>query len=116
MIFQVTDQQLGCVWSKNDHLVSVSLSGNIHYLDPRAPGSFAMTVEGHNKPITAVSRRAGDHKTLVTADSEGRVVAWQTEQGVGRQVRGRGPANQINGVQAEEDGTIMVAGIDDTLR
>ncbi len=30
----ILDQQLGCLWSKN-HLVSVSLSGNIHYLDPR---------------------------------------------------------------------------------
>ena len=30
----VQDQQLGCLWSKN-HLISVSLSGNIHYIDPR---------------------------------------------------------------------------------
>ncbi len=30
----ILDQQLGCLWSKN-HLISVSLSGNIHYLDPR---------------------------------------------------------------------------------
>ena len=30
---EVRDQQLGCLW-QNEHTLSVSLSGNINYLDP----------------------------------------------------------------------------------
>ncbi len=113
----IMDQQLGCLWSKN-HLISVSLSGNIHFLDERTPGSITMTVYGHNKPITALARGGDEErcKTLFTGDSEGRVIAWQTEQGVGNRLRGPGPANQVNGLAAEPDGSVVAVGIDDTLR
>lgn len=111
----VLDQQLGCIWSKN-HLVSVSLSGKLHYLDPRTPGGVTLTVEGHNKPITSVSRGRDDNKTLFTGDSDGRVVSWQTEQGVATQVKGKGPSNQINGLDAKSSTAASVVAIDDTLR
>ncbi len=83
----------------------------------RTPGSITMTVHGHNKPITAVSKRADDPRVLVTGDSEGRVVSWQTESGVGEQVRGAGPSNQVNGLAAGgDDDSVLAVGIDDTLR
>jgi len=116
----VEDQMLGCLWSKRDQLLAVSLSGNIHFLDPRTPGGIVMDVIGHNKPITALARRPTDDetdKTLVTGDSDGRVVIWQTERGSATQLNGRGPTNQINGIAALSDGRrLLVAGIDDTLR
>ena len=70
--FQIEDQQLGCLWS-GKHLVSVSLSGNINYLDPDSPAKPSKVIRGHNKPITKMTSR-GD--TLVTAGSDGRVIEW----------------------------------------
>ncbi len=112
---EVLDQQLGCLWSKS-HVLSVSLSGNIHYLDPRTANGITMTINGHNKPITAVSKPADDHRTFMTGDSEGRVCVWQTEQGVATQVEGKGPSNQINAMEACDAKNVIVAAIDDTLR
>lgn len=40
---EVCDQQLGCLWQK-DHLLSVSLSGYINYLDKNNP----------NKPLRVI--------------------------------------------------------------
>ena len=68
----VDDQQLGCLWS-GDHLVSVSLSGNINYLDPEAPAKPKKVIRGHNKPITKMTVK---EDTLVTAGSDGRVIQW----------------------------------------
>lgn len=45
----VQDQQLGCLWQKN-HLLSISLSGYINYLDKNNP----------NKPIRTIKVR-GQH-------------------------------------------------------
>lgn len=40
----VTDQQLGCLWQK-DHLLSISLSGYINYLDKNNPNRPIRTVK-----------------------------------------------------------------------
>lgn len=40
----VTDQQLGCLWQKN-HLLSISLSGYINYLDKNNPDRPIRTIK-----------------------------------------------------------------------
>lgn len=40
----VSDQQLGCLWQK-DHLLSISLSGFINYLDKNNPDRPIRTVK-----------------------------------------------------------------------
>ena len=80
---QVQDQQLGCLWS-GDHLLSVSLSGQINYLDPKDPSKPSRIIEGHNKPITAIAKV--NDKMIYTGDSDGRIVQWETENGVAKQV------------------------------
>lgn len=40
----VTDQQLGCLWQK-DHLLSISLSGYINYLDKNNPNRPIRTIK-----------------------------------------------------------------------
>ena len=85
---EVSDQQLSCLWRRagGDSAISVSLSGNINYLDPRA-GSIVKVVQGHNRPITAIQKV--DPNTLYTGDSEGRVIKWNVSNhgGEGRQVQ-----------------------------
>lgn len=44
----VLDQQLGCLWQK-DHLLSISLSGYINYLDKNNP----------SKPLRVIKVRPG---------------------------------------------------------
>lgn len=41
---EVTDQQLGCLWQKN-HLLSISLSGYINYLDKNSPDRPIRTIK-----------------------------------------------------------------------
>ena len=109
----VLDQQLGCVWAQN-HIISVSLSGKINYIDPRAGENPVKIIDGHNKPITAFTP-GEDDKTAYTGSSDGRVVQWNTEDGLGKEITGKGAANQINGLLWTKDG-LNVVGIDDTLR
>jgi len=107
----VDDQQLGCLWS-GDHLVSVSLSGNINYLDPEAPAKPKKVIRGHNKPITKMTVK-GD--TLVTAGSDGRVIQWDVKTGDSKSVVGEGHGFQVNGIEALTDAFATV-GIDDAVR
>ena len=82
----VLDQQLGCHWSKN-HVVSISLSGCLNFLDPLTSGSVTLVVQGHNKPITSLCRGREEH-TLITGDSEGRLCVWNSEKGMAAQAKG----------------------------
>lgn len=109
----VNDQQLGCAWAGN-HIISVSLSGKINYIDPRASTNPTLVIDGHNKPITSYTPGA-DEKVIYTGSSDGRVVQWNTEDGMSKEIAGKGAANQINGL-LWADNSLYIAGIDDTLR
>lgn len=69
----IEDQQLSCAWV-GDHLLSVSLTGFINFLDP-ATGTVSKVLMGHNKPITKMTLSEVDGKTfIITAGSDGRVI------------------------------------------
>ncbi len=110
----VEDQQLGCIWMpKSDVVLSVSLSGNINYVDAKK-GVLVKVIEGHNKPITTLT--VVDSKSAFTGSGDGRLIKWDTEKGEGRQIRGENaPDNQINAMTWNSD-HLVVAGIDDCLR
>ncbi len=63
----VDDQQLGCLCI-GQHQLSVSLSGSISYLDANNPSAPIRTINGHNKPITAMAF-ISESGRLFTADS-----------------------------------------------
>ncbi|GFR32813.1 actin-interacting protein 1 [Trichonephila clavata] len=50
----IMDQQVSCLW-QGQHLLSVSLSGFINYLDLNDPSKPLRIVKGHNKSITALA-------------------------------------------------------------
>ena len=111
----VLDQQLGCL-CVGSHMISVALSGNINYLDANT-GQISKVIQGHNKPITAVSK-GDDDKTIFTGDSEGRVVSWETQRGEATEMKGtNAPKSQINTMAwKDQDKTLQVASMDDSLR
>ncbi|KAK2583798.1 hypothetical protein KPH14_009698 [Odynerus spinipes] len=109
----VDDQQVSCLW-QGQHLLSVSLSGFINYLDVNNPAKPIRIIKGHNKPITVLTL-SPDRSTIYTGSHDGYVTSWNAETGENDRVRGNGHGNQINGMKAAKS-TLYTAGIDDTLR
>ncbi|RDD39396.1 WD repeat-containing protein 1 [Trichoplax sp. H2] len=65
---KLLDQQLGCLW-QGDHILSVSLSGYINYLD-FSNSALTKVIKGHQKAITAITLSA-DKKKIYTVDYTG---------------------------------------------
>ncbi|XP_014231667.1 actin-interacting protein 1 isoform X2 [Trichogramma pretiosum] len=109
----VDDQQVSCLWQGN-HVLSVSLSGFINYLDLNNPLKPLRIIKGHNKPITVLTTSL-DKSTIYTGSHDGYVTSWKSATGENDRVQGQGHGNQINGMKAGAD-LVYTAGIDDTLR
>lgn len=109
----VDDQQVSCLW-QGDHLITVSLSGFITYLDVNNPEKPLRIVKGHNKPITVLGL-SDDRSTIYTGSHDGAVTAWNSGSGTNDRVAGAGHGNQINGIRSAGD-VIYTCGIDDSLR
>lgn len=109
----VDDQQVSCLW-QGEHLLTVSLSGFISYLDVNDPTKPLRIIKGHNKPITTLGI-SDDHSTIYTGSHDGAVTNWNSGNGVNDRVAGNGHGNQLNGIRAFGD-YVYTIGIDDTLR
>ncbi|CAF1299485.1 unnamed protein product [Didymodactylos carnosus] len=48
------DQQVGCLWQGN-HIITISLSGYINYLDKNTLNAPIRVIKGHNRSITAMT-------------------------------------------------------------
>eukprot|EP01135_Chromosphaera_perkinsii_P000674 Nk52_evm2s148 gene=Nk52_evmTU2s148 len=111
----VDDQQVGCLWD-GPHMISVSLSGYINYLDPNNPSSPLKIVKGHNKSITALSVCPGGKK-FFTGSYEGRLGSWNTENGQCEVYSGAGgPTNQVTEMCMASESEFVTCGMDDTVR
>ncbi|KAM3962105.1 actin-interacting protein 1 flr [Aphomia sociella] len=110
----VENQQVSCLW-QGKHLLSVSLSGVINYLDVDNPDKPWQVLMGHNKPITSLALHPDRH-TVYTASHDGCVNSWNVETGEARHIQGQGHGNQVNGMRSTKDGALLTIGIDDTLR
>lgn len=109
----VDDQQVSCLW-QGDHLLTVSLSGFVSYLDVNNPTKPLRVVKGHNKPITVLGL-SDDRSTIYTGSHDGAVTSWNSGSGVNDRVAGNGHGNQINGIRSAGE-VIYTCGIDDSLR
>ncbi|KAF6021051.1 WDR1 [Bugula neritina] len=105
------DMQVGCLWL-GDFILTVSLSGNINYLDRSNPSSPSQIIKGHNKQIEGIIA-AGD--TLYSADSEGKICVWDANTGTCTEVTGKGHSVQIKSISLMDDKLITCA-IDDTVK
>ncbi|XP_015115651.1 actin-interacting protein 1 isoform X1 [Diachasma alloeum] len=109
----VEDQQVSCLW-QGEHLLSVSLSGFINYLNVNDPTKPLRIIKGHNKPITVLTL-SPDRGTIYTGSHDGHVTNWNASTGENDRVQGQGHGNQMNGMKAAGN-LLYTAGIDDTLR
>lgn len=109
----VEDQQVSCLW-QGEHLLSVSLSGHITYLDVNDPTKPLRIIKGHNKPITVLTL-SEDRSTIYTGSHDGVVTNWNSGSGVNDKVSGTGHGNQINSMRAVGE-NVYTCGIDDSLR
>lgn len=109
----VEDQQVSCLW-QGEHLLSVSLSGFITYLDVNNPNKPVRIIKGHNKPITVMTL-SDDRSTIYTGSHDGVITNWNSGSGVNDKVAGIGHGNQVNDMRAFGE-FVYTCGIDDSLR
>ncbi|KAK9509508.1 hypothetical protein O3M35_006813 [Rhynocoris fuscipes] len=110
---QVEDQQVSCLW-QGPHLLTVSLSGFISYLDVNDPNKPIRIIKGHNKPITVLTL-SPDRQTIYTGSHDGFITNWNASTGENDRVEGVGHGNQMNGMKSVDD-YLYTCGIDDSLK
>ena len=118
----VLDQQVSCLW-QGSHLLSVSLSGFINYLDLAGdPSKPLRVVKGHNRTITALAvNTASEEKRLYTGSCDGYLTSWNPATGehdrvVGNGGKLQGHANQISGLVFDGTSKLYSVGFDDFAR
>eukprot|EP00055_Hartaetosiga_balthica_P006605 m.21022 g.21022 ORF g.21022 m.21022 type:complete len:597 (-) comp5318_c0_seq1:184-1974(-) len=80
----VDNHQLGCLW-QGDHMISVSLNGNINYLDLANPSTPSRVITGHSKAITAIATSV-DGGVAYTSSYDGNVCKFDLSTGVASSV------------------------------
>ncbi|XP_054721583.1 actin-interacting protein 1-like [Uloborus diversus] len=109
----VMDQQVSCLW-QGPHLLSVSLSGFINYLDMENPSKPKRIIKGHNKSITALTI-SPDKSTIFTASHDAAVMHWDAASGNHDRIKGIGHSNQVQNMFAQTD-LIHTISLDDTFK
>lgn len=109
----VEDMQVACAWI-GDHLISISLSGNINYLDLENPSKPKKVIKGHNKAI--ITSCLNDDKSLLfTASFDGSICCWNLSTGEADIIEGKGHTSQVSKIYAKGD-VLYTCGMDDTVR
>ncbi|TNN44679.1 WD repeat-containing protein 1-A [Liparis tanakae] len=123
----VSDQQLGCLWQK-DHLLSISLSGYINYLDKNSPDRPIRTVKGHSKSIQCLTVHKKDGRPHIYSGSHdghinilplgNRVLLYRTRFTTGENdcFSGKGHTNQVSKMATDDANQLVTCSMDDTLR
>jgi len=111
------DQQVSCLW-QGQHILSVSLSGFINYLDEKDSSKPIRVIKGHNKSITSlVVNPTTDPPSLYTGSHDGLVIHWNSKNGANDQVHGTGHNNQVQDMKYREStGQLITLGLDDRVR
>ncbi len=107
------DQQLGCLW-QGDDLISISLSGDITYLDVNNPTQPRRVVKGHNKFITALVADPTTNSAY-TASYDAVIIKWDLDSGNTTSMNGKGHTNQVTRMVKQGDNLVSIA-MDDSLR
>ncbi|KAH9417552.1 WD repeat-containing protein 1 [Dermatophagoides pteronyssinus] len=113
----VLDQQVSCLW-QNNHLLSVSLSGFINYLDINNPSKPLRIVKGHNRTITAltINQSTDEQQRLYTGSCDGYITHWNPKNGEHDRIVGKTHSNQVSGLIFDGNNRIYSAGFDDIIR
>lgn len=113
---QVEDQQVSCLWTPANHLLSLSLSGFINVINPEQSGAPEKVIKGHSSPITRLALTK-DSSFLFTSGMDGVISRWTVSSGENERVGGKGHGNQVTGLVVDDNrGKVYTTGIDDSLR
>jgi len=107
----VEDQQVGVLWQGN-FLVSLSLSGDLNYLDKASPSKPTKIVQGHSKPTMSVATRGST--TFYSGDVSGRICSWDVATGVATPLA-NSHSNQASALALSGE-NLVSAGLDDHVR
>lgn len=106
------DQQVSCLW-QNNHLLTVSLSGFINYLDEKNPSKPIRVLTGHNKSITSIGL---DGNNLYTGGYDGFINYWNISTHENARISG-GHKNQVQDMAVSKSKQLVYTiGFDDMLR
>ncbi|KAK1175529.1 WD repeat-containing protein 1 [Acipenser oxyrinchus oxyrinchus] len=112
----VLNQQLGCLWQK-DHLLTVSLSGYINYLDKNNPNRPLRTIKGHSKSIQCLTVHKNDGRSYIYSGShDGHINYWDAVTGENDSFSGKGHSNLVSRMAIDESNQLVSCGMDDTVR
>ncbi|KAM9536055.1 WD repeat-containing protein 1-like [Salvelinus alpinus] len=112
----VMDQQLGCLWQK-DHLLSVSLSGYINYLDKSNPDRPLRTIKGHSKSIQSLTvHKNGGRSYIYSGSHDGHINYWDAETGENNDFSGKGHSNLVTKMAVDDADQLVTCSMDDTVR
>lgn len=112
----VLDQQVSCLW-QNNHLLSVSLSGFINYLDVNNPSKPLRVVKGHNRTITSLTANtSSETKEIYTGSCDGYITHWNPSNGEHDRILGKHHANQVTGLVFDGNNRVYSVGFDDMTR
>ncbi|XP_069046437.1 WD repeat-containing protein 1 [Lepisosteus oculatus] len=112
----IMDQQLGCLWQK-DHLLSISLSGYINYLDKNNPNRPLRTIKGHSKSIQSLTIHKNNGRSYIYSGShDGHINYWDAETGENDDFSGKGHSNLVSKMAVDESNHLVTCSMDDTVR
>ena len=115
---------MACLW-QGENLISVSLSGNINYLnfnDASTDRPILRTIKGHTKSITAleVAHVNTTSPILFSGSHDGLIIHWDATTGEMDSVQPGtvGPhKNQVQDMKFDPASALLVTcGLDDTVR
>ena len=110
----IADMQVGVVWTKQ-HMLSVSLSGAINYLDLANPAQPTRTLHGHQSTIQSLVTLP-EHNAFYTSGLTGEITRWTRDSGEGSWLTGKGHGGMIVSALTLSDGRLHSFGLDNNMR
>ena len=110
----IGDMQVGVVWTKQ-HILSVSLSGAINYLDTANPAQPTRILHGHQSTIQSLVVLPSDN-AFYTSGLTGEITRWSKDGGAGTWLTGKGHGGMIVSALTLSDGRLHSFGLDNNMR
>jgi WD40 repeat protein len=102
---EVKDMQVAVAWVKN-HLVSLSLSGDLNLLDIENPAKPKRIIQSHQFSILHLATEPS-RDLVLTGSYDGKVASWRSK--LGTSITGKPPTAKITGIDANESHIVTVA-------
>eukprot|EP00761_Pharyngomonas_kirbyi_P012572 gb/GECH01012599.1/.p1 GENE.gb/GECH01012599.1/~~gb/GECH01012599.1/.p1 ORF type:complete len:607 (+),score=133.53 gb/GECH01012599.1/:1-1821(+) len=107
--------QVSTLWS-GDHMLSLSLNGDINYLDPENPDKPKHIIQGHNKSVNAVTFNPNTNY-IYSGSNNGRISSWEDTVGSKGAASGSGHTVAVTSMRIlPEENKMFTCSYDDTVR